>query len=562
MQTTSLLQRLRLQYQPKLPIILKDIALLKLVLDDSKASSGNTKTSPFFPKTSSQPAYLSFEKGPARSHLPKKVGVLFSGGQAAGGHNVITGLYDALMALNEKSQLIGFLDGSKGLLEDNHQILTAKILDEYRNQGGFDLIGSGRTKIEAPDQFKAAETAARSHKLDGLVIIGGDDSNTNAAFLAEYFLEKGCKTVVVGVPKTIDGDLKNEDVEISFGFDSATKTYSEIIGNLMRDALSAKKYHFFIKLMGRSASHIALECALQTHPNMTLIGEEVAEQNKTLEQITEEICDLICRRSMAGNDYVVCLIPEGIVEFIPEVKKLIGELNDLLVAEKPHLRKMESLTTKEEKSSYIAAQLTSPSAHCFQSIPQDIQMQLLLDRDPHGNIQVSKIETEKLFIEMASKELNQRKTAGEYKGKFSPLSHFLGYEGRSCLPTNFDAQYCYALGHVAALFIDAEVTGYMCCVQNLISPVEQWTIKGRSLVTMIDVEQRHGKAKPVISKALVDLNGAPFGRLREMRAKWELEDEYCFPGPIQFFGPAELTDNITLTLAYEANFAPASRCCK
>lgn len=546
----SFLQQLRMEYQPTLPKALQDLKKLAVVPGVSKAGHliVPEQLVSLFPKTAKQ-SFVTFSPNATVTHTAKRVGVVLSGGQAAGGHNVICGLFDALRKLHPDSKLFGFSDGPKGIIENTHRELTAAELFLYRNQGGFDLIGSGRTKIETPAQFQAAEATVRELDLDGLVIIGGDDSNTNAAMLAEYFLAHGCKTRVIGVPKTIDGDLRNNDIEMSFGFDTAVKIYSEIIGNILRDNLSAKKSHYFIKLMGRSASHIALECALQTHPNLALIGEEVAAQGKTLMQITAEISDMICSRSAEGKDYAVTLIPEGIIEFIPEFKHLITELNSLMVEDKPHLKKIESMASKQEKIAYMQTQLSAEAARCFQSIPFEVQVQLLLDRDPHGNVQVSKIETERLFIEMVRTELALRKKAGKYSGKFSPQPLFCGYEGRSGMPSNFDAQYCYALGHVAALLVDSGLTGYIACVQNLARPVEEWKIGARPLVTMFTVEMRAGKLKPVIEKYLVNLQGQLFQHFSKLRKQWLLSDDYCYPGPIQFFGPRELTEAITFTLA-------------
>lgn len=549
MPTKSLLQELRIQYQPSLPAVLQGILSLSAIHQRKRMTVKNNQMDAIFPKTANQP-YLKFEEGNVGIHTPKRVGVVLSGGQAAGGHNVITGLYDALQKLHSESTLVGFCNGPKGIIDNDYIKITAELLMSYRNQGGFDLLGSGRTKIETPEQFRAAESTVRDLKLDGLVVIGGDDSNTNAALLAEYFLQNGCMTSVIGVPKTIDGDLQNEDVEISFGFDSATKTYSEIIGNIMRDVLSAKKSYNFIKLMGRSASHVTLECALRTHPNMALIGEEVAAERKTLLQIVQEMCDLICARSSIGKNYGIILIPEGIIEFIPEFNQLISELNNLLVADKPHAQKIENMVSRQEKVDYVRALLTSASADCFKIIPFDIQQQLLLDRDPHGNVQVSKIETERMFIDMVKQELSKRKKSGNYTGKFSAQPYFCGYEGRSCLPSNFDAQYCYSLGYVAALLVDSGATAYICYVSNLHRPIVDWEVGGRPLVTMMAVEKRHGQDRPVIGKALVDLHGRVFTLFRAMRKGWSLEDDYGYPGPIQFFGPTALTEEIPLTLAF------------
>lgn len=460
--------------------------------------------------------------------------MVLSGGQAAGGHNVIIGLFDALKKLNPNSQLFGFLDGPSGIIKNKHRELKADELHRYRNTGGFDLLGSGRTKIETPEQFASSLETVKNLNLDGLVIIGGDDSNTNAALLAQYFKKNGCKTTVVGVPKTIDGDLKNQYIEISFGFDTACKTYADIIGNIMRDTLSAKKYWYFTKLMGRSASHVTLEVALQTHPNLAWIGEEVKANKRTLESLVKEAADLIIRRSESGKDYGVILIPEGIIEFIPEVSQLIKELN-LLIAK----------GIKEE--SEIAKNLSDASKHSFSIIPALVKQQLLFDRDPHGNVQVSKIETERLFITMVEEELQRR----HFKGKFSPQPLFLGYEGRSAYPSNFDCQYCNALGYAAALLINERANGYICCVQNLTEPVEDWTIGGVPLIAMIHQEERKGKFVPVIEKALVDLKGPVFAAFNKKRDSWKMEDHYQFPGPIQFWGPTEITDATTLTLDYE-----------
>jgi diphosphate-dependent phosphofructokinase len=529
---TETLQQLRLKYEPKLPKILLHIKDLYALPGDA-GSLAASELSPIFP-TLAQLPLLTFAGTENLSHPPLKVGIVLSGGQAAGGHNVISGLFDALKKLNPSSQLYGYLNGPSGIVEHKYIVLTEESLSAYRNQGGFDLLGSGRTKIETPEQFQAAKQSATSLNLDGLVVVGGDDSNTNAAFLAEYFHQNKCKTKVVGAPKTIDGDLKNEYIETSFGFDSACKTYSELIGNVLRDALSQKKYYFFIKLMGRSASHIALECALQTQPNMTLIGEEVEAKKLTIADITKSIADMICRRAEQSKEFGVVLIPEGIIEFIPECKTLIGELNNLLAS---------SGDIQE-----VIAKLSGSSKACFESLPGDVQNQLLLDRDPHGNVQVSKIESDRLFLETVKKELNKRKKEGSYKGKFSAQPLFYGYEGRSCFPSNFDAQYCYALGHVSALLINQGCTGYMGFVQKLFLSVEEWQIGAVPLVKMMHMEKRKGELKPVIRKALVDLKGRPFAAFSKQRENWMWEDDYRYPGPIQFFGPPEVTDLVTQTL--------------
>lgn len=550
MVTLSLLQQIRLQYHPKLPKKLESVALLQMVSKTPQASSEAIKK--LFPKIAKNP-FLGFEKQAEQIHQAKLVGVVLSGGQAPGGHNVISGLYDALKKLNPDSRLFGFCQGPKGIIENQYVEITEELLSSYRNQGGFDLIGSGRTKIETPEQFNAAEETVRKHDLDGLVIVGGDDSNTNAALLAEYFLDHDVKTCVIGVPKTIDGDLKNEHIEVSFGFDTASKTYAETIGNIMKDALSAQKYYYFIKLMGRTASHLTVECALQTHPNLVIVSEEIEADAKTLLQVTQEICDLIQQRAEEGKDFGVILIPEGVVEFIPECKQLIKELNALLADGAPHGAHLDEIADNKEKSAYVSKHLTDQSKQCFQSLPEEIQAQLLIGRDPHGNVQVSKIETERLFIDMVKKELKRRKKDGEYQGNFSAQPHFCGYEGRSCLPSNFDCQYCYSLGYVAALLVQSGVTGYMSCVKELTRPVSEWEIAGIPLTSMMTLEERHGKPKPVIQKALVDLKGKPYQQLKKALQIWNQKDEYICPGPLQFFGSTELTEMIPITLSLEKN---------
>jgi len=495
-----------------------------------------------FPKTIEQPIirFVTAAKPPA-AFLPLRIGILLSGGQAAGGHNVIAGLFDALKQLNPNSVLLGFRDGASGVLNNHVVEITKKLLIPFRNQGGFDLLGSGRTKISTAEQLSLAKQTVEALHLDGLVVVGGDDSNTNAAILAEYFLSTGCPTRIVGIPKTIDGDLKNDDIEVSFGFDSAAKTYSDIIGNIARDALSAKKYYYFIRVMGRSASHLALECALQTQPNLTLISEEIAAKQMTLQNVTEQICDMIATRAAQGKHYGVILIPEGIIEFIPEVRNLINELNFLL-----------SGTEVINGDRVVIDELTEGARHCFLRLPEAIQKQLLLDRDPHGNVQVSKIETERLFISLVEQELQSRRRAATYFGKFSAQSHFCGYEGRSCLPSYFDSHYCYALGHVAVLLVSTGYTGYMCCLQRLTRPVEEWIAGGLPLVSMMWLEQRNGKVIPVVRKALVDLNGEPFHVFEKARDDWIINDQYLNPGPMQFFGPKDIVQTTTRTMRCEA----------
>jgi pyrophosphate--fructose-6-phosphate 1-phosphotransferase len=512
------LQKYRTKYKPILPRVLEGDVIFKG--SGATTSLGNAKEiERQFPKTFGRPLLLP-RKG--EKILPKalKVGVVFSGGQAAGGHNVITGLFDALKGLHHECQLIGFLDGPSGIIEGKTMHLSEDLLQNYRNQGGFDLIGSGRTKIETEEQLEQSIAVFEKLLLNGVVIIGGDDSNTNAAILAEYALSRGCQTKVVGVPKTIDGDLKNPHVDISFGFHTACTTYAEMIGNIARDAFSAKKYTHFIKLMGRSASHIALECALLTQPNLTLIGEEVAEKKMTLKQITSLLADLIEKRGNQGKNYGVILIPEGIIEFIPEMKTLISELNTLL---------------SEGKNQN---DLSEEGKQTFTFLPKDIAHQLLLDRDPHGNVQVSHIQTEILLSTLVKEELKKRST---FKGKFAPIHHFFGYEGRAGFPTNFDATYCYTLGHVAARLIQGGHTGYMCAVKRLTKPPADWEVAALPITSLMNLEVRKGKEKAVIRKALVDLESPPFKFLQRSRIKWMEEDHYLYPGPIQFEGDPAFT---------------------
>ena len=520
------LQKLRQQYLCTLPQILNRLERVGFVQAKEQIEQKDSPSiQELFPHTFHSAVVEAVETKESKVFSPLRVGVLFSGGQAAGGHNVISGLFDALKKMSSQSVLFGFLKGPGGIIEGKYVELDEQKIAPYRNQGGFDLIGSGRTKIETEEQLKASLATATALQLDGVVIVGGDDSNTNAAILAEYFLKERCPTKVIGVPKTIDGDLRNAFVPISFGFDTATKIYSEMISNLARDALSAKKYYHFIKLMGRSASHITLECALATRPNYTLIGEEIAAQKVTLAQIVERIADLICRRSMQKKSYGIILIPEGIIEFIPEMATLIGELN--------------------QNASPDA--LSFASLRCFEILPKEIQKQLLFDRDPHGNVQLSLVETEKLLIELVAKELSRR---SDYKDKFYPLSHFFGYEGRAGYPSNFDCHYCYALGVTAALLLQEGLTGYLAAIRQLSYPAADWSIGGVPLVKLLTLESRKGKMKPVIQKALVDLKGKAFHFFSQERHKWEIEDNYRFVGPMQFFGPQEITDAIALSLKF------------
>lgn len=534
MQAQSPLQQDRLHYQPPLPSILQDLQDLHPFPVFEKQSAEEALRQ-LFPQTIDQP-FLSFRKGERMDSQALKVGVVFSGGQAPGGHNVITGLWDALKKLHPNSQLIGFLDGPSGIIKNQFISLSEEKIAPYRNQGGFDLLGSGRTKIETQEQYEAVFQTLQKAELDGLVIVGGDDSNTNAAFLAEFFLKQGLKTRVIGVPKTIDGDLKNAFIEISFGFDTASKIYSEMIGNLAKDALSAKKYYFFIKMMGRSASHLTLECALQTRVNLALIGEEIAEKQQTLKEVINQIADLICERAQHKKDYGIILIPEGILEFIPECRRMIKELNDVLL----HV-------PEEEKK--IEEKLSLEALRCFKTFPERIQQQLLLERDSHGNIQLSKIETERLLINLVEEELKNRQKQNLYIGKFNPQPLFYGYEGRSGLPSNFDCHYSYALGQTAALLIARGATGYLCSIRHLAHPVEDWDIWGIPLVQLLHFEWRKNKRQAVIKKALVDLKGPLFALFDAQRQSWRLEDVYGCPGPIQFYGQKKLTDLPCLTVS-------------
>jgi len=534
--TKSALQIARAAYQPKLPKALQGGGALK----EGKATQSvadQEEIKKLFPNTYGMPL-ITFEAAASKAEAPAiNVGVILSGGQAPGGHNVISGLFDGLKSLNKDSKLYGFLGGPSGLIDHKYMELTSDIIDEYRNTGGFDIIGSGRTKLEETEQFDKGIEICNKLNIKALVIIGGDDSNTNACVLAEYYLQKKCGIQVIGCPKTIDGDLKNEMIETSFGFDTACKVYSEVIGNIMRDANSAKKYWHFIKLMGRSASHIALECGLQTQPNICIVSEEVEEKKMTLDAIVSNIANTVAARAANGNNFGVVLIPEGLIEFIPEMKVLIKELNDLLA---------ECSDVK-----CAVSKLSATSAAVYASLPEGIQKQLTLDRDPHGNVQVSLIETEKLLIEMVKVKLDSMKAEGKYVGKFSGLGHFFGYEGRCAAPSNFDADYCYALGFNATQLIASGKTGYMSSVRNTTAPADQWIAGGVPVTMMMNMEKRHGAMKPVIQKALVRLDGAPFKKLAENREKWAIDTCYVYPGPIQYFGPTEVCDQPTKTLALE-----------
>ncbi len=551
MEKISAVQKARLQYQPKLPEALKgDISNIVVELGEPTASASFQKElKEMFPNTYGLPI-ATFKKGGKNPNTNKKinVGIVLSGGQAPGGHNVLIGLLDAMKKANKDSKLFGFLGGPSGIVDDKAIELTPEFVDNYRNTGGFDMIGSGRTKLEKEEQFDKCIEVFKKRDINALVIVGGDDSNTNAALLAEYLKKKGSDVLVIGVPKTIDGDLKNQYIETSFGFDTATKVYSELIGNICRDANSAKKYWHFIKLMGRSASHICLECALQTQPNIAIISEEVEKKGMTLEQIVDEIVRVVITRSENGEDFGVALIPEGLIEFIPEMKKLISELNDLLANNESYFNTLHSF---EEQSQFINKHLSKDSSFVFSSLPTDIQKQLLMDRDPHGNVQVSRIETEKLLIDLVQDKLNELKSAGKFKGKFSPLNHFFGYEGRCAAPSNFDADYCYSLGYNAFLLISNGLTGYMSSIRNLFQPADKWIAGGIPITMMMTMEQRHGKLKPVIKKALVDLDGAPFKKFVSIREECAIKTSFLYPGAIQYYGPAEVCDRTTKTLMLE-----------
>ena len=547
----SPLQLARYQYNPKLPGMLRN-GINEICVSTGKPTASvadQEKIAALFPNTYGKNEIV-FQRGENTSEAKKQVvGVILSGGQAPGGHNVVCGLYDALKATNPNNELYGFKGGPSGLLDDKYIIFDDAYINQFRNTGGFDIIGSGRTKLESEDQFAIAAEVCKKHGITAIVIIGGDDSNTNAAVLAEYFAAHNTGVQVIGCPKTIDGDLKNEDIECSFGFDTATKTYSELIGNIARDANSAKKYWHFIKVMGRSASHVALECALQTQPNICLIGEEVAEKKMSLAQITDYIADAVAARCANGNHFGIAIIPEGIVEFVPEFSVLISEINELLAGEKADA--FNALPNWQEKYAFIESGLTKESMSVFAILPETIQQQLFLERDPHGNVQVSLIESEKLFSAMVKENLAARKKAGTFSGKFSAQHHFLGYEGRCAFPSNFDADYCYSLGYNAFMLIQYGYTGYLSKVSNLQAPAEEWVAGGMPITKMMNMERRHGSDKPVIRKALVELDGKPFQYFAAHREQWAVETCYVYPGAIQYFGPAEVCDQPTITLALE-----------
>ncbi len=546
----SALQNDRYKYKPSLPEILKNgTANVKVKLGEPTQSvADQAELKKLFPKTFGSPVANFVEGANPKAGDKINVGVILSGGQAPGGHNVIAGLYDGIKAGNPESKLYGFLGGPSGILEDKAMELTGDYIDLYRNTGGFDIIGSGRTKLETDEQFDQALKVCRARDISAVVIIGGDDSNTNAAMLAEYFASKEAGVQVIGVPKTIDGDLKNEHIEISFGFDTATKTYSELIGNIMRDANSAKKYWHFIKLMGRSASHIALECALATHPNACFISEEVEEKKQTLKELVDGVVETIKTRADNGENFGVVLIPEGLIEFIPEMKRLIGELNDLMAENEAHFN---SLKTFEDQASWINKTLSKDASYAFSSLPNNIQRQLLMDRDPHGNVQVSRIETEKLIIEMVETRLKELKNQGKFNGKFSAQNHFFGYEGRCAFPSNFDADYGYGLGYSAFVLAASGLTGYLSSIQNTARPAREWQAGGVPVTMMMNLEVRHGKPKPVIRKALVELDGKPFRAFAAKRDEWAVKTSFFYPGAIQYYGPDEVCNRPTETLLLE-----------
>jgi pyrophosphate--fructose-6-phosphate 1-phosphotransferase len=548
MSNISALQKARAAYCPKLPPALESGADVKLVEGrPTTAVADAKKIKALFPATYGSPE-VTFKKLVKKAAVkPVNVGVILSGGQAPGGHNVIAGLFDGIKSLNKKSKLYGFKKGPDGLVKNEYMEISAKIVDDYRNTGGFDMIGSGRTKLESAAHFETARKNCEALGISALVVIGGDDSNTNACLLAEYYKSHKIPINVIGCPKTIDGDLKNEHIEASFGFDTACRVYSELIGNICRDSNSAKKYWHFIKVMGRSASHIGLECALQTHANITIISEEVAARKMTIAGIVKDICDVVARRAANGESFGVAIIPEGLIEFIPEVKTLISELNDILAKEADAFQKLDY----EDKIKFVIKSLDKTMSKTFSSLPQGIQLQLCLDRDPHGNVQVSLIETEKMLAEMVKKQLKEMAAKGQYKGKFSTQSHFLGYEGRCAAPSNYDADYCYSLGYTAAALIGAGKTGYMASVRNTTKSSAKWVCGGIPITMMMNIEKRHGEDKPVIQKALVKLDGAPFKFFAKNRDKWSVSSEYIYPGPIQYFGPSEVCDQVTVTLALE-----------
>ena len=546
MKTISPLQKARATYQPKLPSVLRE-HVHAVSGDATKSVDDMEEIQKLFPNTYGLPL-VTFEKsGEPDAKEPINVGVILSGGQAPGGHNVIAGLYDGIKKIHPDSRLYGFLMGPGGFVAHDYKELTDEIIDEYRNTGGFDIIGSGRTKLETREQFDKGLEILRKLDIKALVIIGGDDSNTNACVLAEYYKAHDAGVQVIGCPKTIDGDLKNDQIETSFGFDTACKVYSEVIGNIQRDCNSARKYWHFIKLMGRSASHIALECALQVQPNVCIISEEVAEKEQSLEDIVSYIANIVAKRAADGNNFGTVLIPEGLIEFIPDMKKLIQELNDFLASHGDEF----SATPEDQQRDYILSHLSEKNAKIYKSLPLAVARQLSLDRDPHGNVQVSLIETEKLLSEMVGDKLEEMAADGKYNGKYAVQHHFFGYEGRCAAPSNYDADYCYSLGYTASALIAAGKTGYMSSVRNTTRPASEWVPGGIPLTMMMNMERRHGEMKPVIRKALVRLDGKPFQEFAANREEWARTTSYVYPGPIQYFGPTEVCDQPTKTLQLE-----------
>lgn len=541
----SALQISRSAYQPKLPKALQGAVKIKEG-NPTQSVDDQEDIKKLFPNTYGMPV-VEFVPSEEACNTKMNVGIILSGGQAPGGHNVITGLFDQVKKLNPENRLYGFILGSGGLVDHNYMELTKDIIDEYRNTGGFDMIGSGRTKLEQVEQFEKGLEIIRELDIKAIVIIGGDDSNTNACVLAEYYAAKNYGVQVIGCPKTIDGDLKNAQIETSFGFDTATKTYAELIGNIERDCNSARKYWHFIKVMGRSASHIALECALQCQPNICIVSEEVEQKDMTLNQIVDQLCEAIAYRAAQGNNFGTVIIPEGLIEFIPAIGRLIQELNDLLAAHGADYKDLDKTAQRE----YIISHLSKENAATFETLPEGVARQLSLDRDPHGNVQVSLIETEKLLSEMCEARLAQWKKEGKYVGKFAALHHFFGYEGRCAAPSNFDADYCYALGTSAAQLIANGKTGYMAIVQNTTAPADEWVAGGVPITMMMNMERRNGEMKPVIRKALVELEGKPFKAFAAVRDRWAKETCYVYPGPIQYWGPSEVCDQPTKTLSLE-----------
>jgi pyrophosphate--fructose-6-phosphate 1-phosphotransferase len=545
--TKSALQIARATYKPKMPeglkgnVKIKEGAATQSVRDQEEIKK-------LFPITYGMPIVtFTGSEGKPGSDTPCNVGVILSGGQAPGGHNVIAGIFDGIKRLHRDSKLYGFILGPGGLIDHQYKELTEAIIDEYRNTGGFDIIGSGRTKLETKEQFDKGLEILKELDIKALVIIGGDDSNTNACVLAEYYASINAGVQVIGCPKTIDGDLKNEQIETSFGFDTACKVYSELIGNIQRDCNSARKYWHFIKVMGRSASHIALECALQTHPNICIVSEEVEAKEWSLDHIIDQIAGVIAKRAEKGLNFGTVIIPEGLIEFIPAMKKLINELNDFLA----HNQEEFDLVRRSGKRDYIISKLSPENAEIYASLPETVARQLTLDRDPHGNVQVSLIETEKLLAEMVKKRLDEWSKEGKYNGKFATITHFFGYEGRCAAPSNYDADYCYSLGYTASMLIAAGKTGYMASVRNTTGAAAEWIAGGIPITMMMNMERRHGELKPVIQKALVELEGAPFSYFEDHREKWAIETDYVYPGPIQYFGPTEVCDQPSKTLQLE-----------